>query len=71
LELVCGFCNGTFNEEEMYQATKRWYEKNDFGTEVKSIMISKNGNVKVPHLYICPKCGHLVNNATLSMKDGT
>ena len=67
MRLQCKMCNQTFSEEEMYSKTKEWY--NNFNSEVKHIMIDKEGNLKIPHLYRCPKCGAYLNNVSLRKDD--
>ena len=52
----------------MYSKTKEWY--NNFNAEVKHIMIDKDGNLKIPHLYRCPKCGAYLNSMSLRKEDG-
>lgn len=68
MKLKCGFCNEDFEVEDMYTATKEYY-KNYPNFQVKEVGFSRKGNVKVPHLYICPLCKHLVNNASLSVAE--
>jgi len=68
LRLQCKMCNQTFSEEEMYSKTKEWY--NNFNSEVKHIVIDKDGNLKIPHLYRCPRCGAYLNSMSLRKEDG-
>ena len=68
MRLQCKMCNQTFSEEEMYSKTKEWY--NNFNAEVKHIMINKDGNLKIPHLYRCPRCGAYLNSMSLRKEDG-
>ena len=68
MRLQCKMCNQTFSEEEMYSKTKEWY--NNFNSEVKHIVIDKDGNLKIPHLYRCPRCGAYLNSMSLRKEDG-
>lgn len=51
----------------MYSKTKEWY--NNFSAEVKHIMVDKEGKLKIPHLYRCPRCGAYLNNVSLRKDD--
>ena len=65
MELKCGFCNEIFSEDAMYDATRKYYAKTDL--VVQKIGFSRKGKPKVKHPYICPKCKHIINNATIEI----
>lgn len=65
MKLRCKLCNNIFDEDEIYESSEEYYSR--FNYQVKKIGVSRKGYIKVPHLYICPKCKHLVNNATLEI----
>lgn len=65
LKFKCGFCNEIIKDVALYEQTEKYYHNTDFA--VQKITLSKKGKPKVKHLYVCPFCKHLLNNATLGV----